>query len=257
MAEADSNLSSLNLTEKKKKKKKTTLVMDKNDKSEKPPTKELGELNLGKKKKSKSKDDKKKDGSKKERSEKSKKVRNLKQFIDLNDEETAKFEYDTMLDRVFDSMIKRGIGLGMREQTKFRVDPVKISKMGTKRIVYSNFKTHCENFNRKEAHLKDYILIELGTTGNLGDSGLVIKGKFNPTQMQNILTKYIKDYVLCKTCKSNNTTLEKNERLTFLICNDCMSRSTVLQQKSGFSAIVGKRKKLKEKAALDPGHKAK
>lgn len=49
----------------------------------------------------------------------------------------------------------------------------------------------------------------------------------------------------CKTCKSPDTELSKGEnRLYFLTCNSCGSRRSVTAIKTGFSAQIGKRKKM-------------
>ncbi len=53
------------------------------------------------------------------------------------------------------------------------------------------------------------------------------------------------EYVTCKTCKSPDTELNKGEnRLYFVTCNNCGSRRSVTAIKTGFSAQVGKRKKM-------------
>ena len=118
--------------------------------------------------------------------------------------------------------------------------------MGTKKTVYENFGQTCADLNRDPKHVLNYILVEIGTTGNITDKGgFVIRGKFTSAQMEKILKPYIKEYVLCKTCKRANTTLSKTDRLTFMDCQDCSSRTTVAVTKKGFEALTGKRKKIK------------
>ena len=60
------------------------------------------------------------------------------------------------------------------------------------------------------------------------------------------LTQPLVEYVTCKTCKSPDTELSKGEnRLYFLTCNSCGSRRSVTAIKTGFSAQVGKRRKMR------------
>jgi len=74
---------------------------------------------------------------------------------------------------------------------------------------------------------------------------LVIKGRFQQKQIENVLRRYIVEYVTCKTCRSPNTKLEKGEnRLYFVECLNCGSRRSVTAIKSGFTAQVGKRKRM-------------
>jgi hypothetical protein len=51
------------------------------------------------------------------------------------------------------------------------------------------------------------------------------------------------EYVACRTCKSPDTLLKKENRLYFLCCNACGSTRSVAPIKKGFEAQVGKRKK--------------
>jgi translation initiation factor 2 subunit 2 len=53
------------------------------------------------------------------------------------------------------------------------------------------------------------------------------------------------EYVTCKTCKSHDTLLTKENRIFFMSCESCGSRRSVNPIKSGFQAQVGKRSKNK------------
>jgi len=50
------------------------------------------------------------------------------------------------------------------------------------------------------------------------------------------------EYVTCKTCKSPDTLLTKENRIFFMSCESCGSRRSVNAIKSGFQAQVGRRK---------------
>ncbi|UKZ83353.1 hypothetical protein TrVFT333_011161 [Trichoderma virens FT-333] len=99
---------------------------------------------------------------------------------------------------------------------------------------------------RTEEHLTAYLFAELGTNGSVdGNRRLVIKGRFQQKQIENVVRKYIIEYVTCKTCRSPDTELNKGEnRLYFITCNNCGSRRSVTAIKTGFSAQIGKRKKM-------------
>lgn len=161
-------------------------------------------------------------------------------------EDKADFGYESLLDRVFKSMAQRGIGKGDKETQRYVVKPPKMSRMGTKRTVYENFGETCADLSRDQKHVMNYILAELGATGNITEKGtLIIRGKFTSGMMEKILKPYIKEYVLCKTCKRPNTVLTKTDRLTFMECQDCSSKTTVTVTKKGFEALTGKRKRIK------------
>merc|ERR1712227_455420 len=79
-------------------------------------------------------------------------------------------------------------------------------------------------------HLIQFLFAELGTSGSIdGEKRLVLKGKFQPKQMESVLRRYILEYVTCKTCKSMNTELKRESanRLHFLSCKACGSTRSV------------------------------
>jgi len=97
-------------------------------------------------------------------------------------------------------------------------------------IIYLLFSLH-----RQPKHLLDFLLAELGTSGSVdGNSQLIIKGRFQQKQIENVLRRYIKEYVTCHTCRSPETILQKDTRLFFLQCETCGSRCSVASIKSGF-----------------------
>ena len=89
--------------------------------------------------------------------------------------------------------------------------------------------------HRQPKHLLDFLLAELGTSGSVdGNNQLIIKGRFQQKQIENVLRRYIKEYVTCHTCRSPDTILQKDTRLFFLQCETCGSRCSVASIKSGF-----------------------
>ncbi len=59
---------------------------------------------------------------------------------------------------------------------------------------------------------------------------------------------FVEEYVICKTCRSPDTLLQKEERLSVLLCGNCRSRYFVSGIKTGFQAQVGKRAATRAKA---------
>lgn len=93
----------------------------------------------------------------------------------------------------------------------------------------------CRRLHRLPKHLLDFLLAELGTSGSVdGNNQLIIKGRFQQKQIENVLKRYIKEYVTCHTCRSPETILQKDTRLFFLQCETCGSRCSVASIKSGF-----------------------
>ncbi|KAM6501227.1 translation initiation factor [Amanita muscaria] len=129
---------------------------------------------------------------------------------------------------------------------RYTIAPPSIHREGNKKTIFANISDICKRMHRQPEHVIQYLFSEMGTTGSVdGSSRLVIKGRFQQKQVENVLRRYIVEYVTCKTCKSPDTLLSKENRIFFIACESCGSRRSVNTIKSGFQAQVGKRSKNK------------
>ncbi|KAL2758674.1 hypothetical protein ACRALDRAFT_1061817 [Sodiomyces alcalophilus JCM 7366] len=161
-------------------------------------------------------------------------------------DETRPLSYTLLLDRFFHELAQRNPDHALSGSKSYKIPPPQCMREGNKKTIFANLAEIAKRMKRTEEHLTQYCLSELGTSGSTdGSRRLVIKGRFQQKQIENVLRKYIIEYVTCKTCKSPNTELNKGEnRLYFVNCNACGSRRTVTAIKTGFSAQIGKRKKM-------------
>lgn len=122
--------------------------------------------------------------------------------------------------------------------------PPQIAREGSKKTVFMNFGDICKSIHRQQDHLLAYMSAELGTTGNLQDGGrLVIKGRFTSDGIENVLRRYMREYVMCSSCRSPDTVLmrDANTRLYFLQCESCGATRSVAPIRQGFMAQIGRR----------------
>ncbi|CAF0763592.1 unnamed protein product [Rotaria sordida] len=161
----------------------------------------------------------------------------------------GEYTYEDLLSRVFTIIREKNPNVIDGEKIKLTLKPPQVARIGTKRTSFSNFGEICKSLKRQEKHLHQYLLAELGTNGSIdANNALIIKGRFQQKQIENVLRSYIKEYVICKTCRSPDTSLQKEERLSVLLCNNCRSRYFVSGIKTGFQAQVGKRAATRAKA---------
>lgn len=164
-----------------------------------------------------------------------------------NDQSAIGLSYPDLLSRFFDILKKNNPELaGDRSGPKFRIPPPIVQREGSKKTLFANVQEISTVLQRSPEHLIQYLFAELGTTGSIdGEKRLILKGKFQPKQMESVLRRYIIEYVTCKTCKSMNTELKRESanRLHFLSCKACGSTRSVSSIKTGFQAQIGKRKK--------------
>ncbi|PSN51019.1 Eukaryotic translation initiation factor 2 subunit 2 [Blattella germanica] len=160
------------------------------------------------------------------------------------------YTYDELLTRVFDIMRDKNPDMVAGKKQKFVMRPPQVVRIGTKKTSFANFTEICKTLHRQPKHLLDFLLAELGTSGSVdGNNQLIIKGRFQQKQIENVLRRYIKEYVTCHTCRSPDTILQKDTRLFFLQCETCGSRCSVASIKSGFQAVTGKRAAIRAKTA--------
>jgi len=234
----------------KKKKKKSRETMDMEDLEDAlPDDEEEEDLDLdtnfgGKKKKKKKKDrggdvdaDEMNDGENKEN-----------ESSDPWAQDDRDYTYDELLQRVFGIMRDKNPEMVAGEKKKFVMRPPQVVRVGTKKTAFVNFTEISKMLHRQPKHLLAFLSAELGTVGAVdGSNQLIMKGRFQQKHIENVLRRYIKEYVTCHTCRSPDTILNKETRLFFLQCMTCHSRCSVQTIKTGFQAVTGKRSVMRAK----------
>ena len=183
-------------------------------------------------------------------------------------DEEKPIKYDKLLERFFAHLHSAHPDLLSSGSKSYVIPPPQCLREGNKKTIFANIPDICKRMKRSEEHVMQFIFAELGTSGSVdGSRRLVIKGRFQQKQIENVLRRYIGvfpppprsssmymrtpdtdtnqgEYVTCKTCRSPDTELSKGEnRLYFVTCNSCGSRRSVTAIKTGYSAQVGKRKR--------------
>lgn len=151
------------------------------------------------------------------------------------------YTYRELLSRVFGILRTNNPDLA-GEKRKFTIVPPQVVREGSKKTAFSNIADLARRMRRPLEHLTAFILTELGTIGSSdGSQRLIIKGRFQQLQIENVLRRYIVEYVTCKTCRSPDTILTKENRLFFMQCESCGSSRSVTAIKSGFKAQTERR----------------
>merc|ERR1739836_315815 len=153
------------------------------------------------------------------------------------------YSYDELLQRVFGIMRDRNPDMVAGEKRKFVMRPPQVVKVGTKKTAFVNFTEIAKMLHRQPKHLLSFLTAELGTPGAAidGNDQLILKGRFQQKHIENVLRRYIKEFVTCHTCRSPDTILNKETRVWFLQCMTCQSKCSVQTIKTGFQAVTGKR----------------
>jgi translation initiation factor 2 subunit 2 len=94
-----------------------------------------------------------------------------------------------------------------------------------KKTYITNFEEFCNSINRDKNIVKMYIDKETNIQSSfIGDfNQLKIDSLLRQPHLKNIITIFIKLYILCQECKSSNTNIIKKNRSSFTYCNMCKS----------------------------------
>ena len=135
---------------------------------------------------------------------------------------TQSISYPLLLTRFFTILQNNHPDL-LSSTKRNKIPPPQCLREGNKKTIFANIAEICKRMNRSDEHVTQFLFAELGTNGSVdGSRRLVIKGRFQQKQIENVLRRYIVDYVTCKTCRSPSTELSKGEnRLSFVTCNSC------------------------------------
>lgn len=153
--------------------------------------------------------------------------------------------YSLLVSRFFSLIQSHHPDLLSSGAKSYKIPPPQCLREGNRRTIFANIADICKRMKRSDDHVMQFLFAELGTSGSVdGSRRLVIKGRFQQKQIENVLRRYIVEYVTCKTCRSPDTELNKGEnRLYFVTCNSCGSRRSVAAIKTGFRGQVGRRRR--------------
>lgn len=151
------------------------------------------------------------------------------------------YTYKELLGRLFAQYRIMNPDADSGEKRKYTIVPPNVQREGSKKTCFANVADISKRMHRTPEHVIQFMYAELGTSGSIDGAGrLILKGRYQQKQIETVLRRYINEYVTCKTCKSPDTTLTKENRLFFLDCEQCSSRRSVAAIKTGFSAQIGK-----------------
>ena len=137
----------------------------------------------------------------------------------------TKAEYEKLLKKIQDKVSQTKIG----STSRFELPKVDIMWQGN-RTFFRNFSEFPKILRRDPEKLLQYLAKEFATPAQFGGDKAVFVGKKDPHEFSALLNRYLKEYVECPTCKSPDTRVEKENRVTLLKCEACGARSPLKGQ---------------------------
>lgn len=134
----------------------------------------------------------------------------------------AKGEYEKLLKKIQDKISENKKDIGSR----FELPQVDIMWQGN-RTFFRNFADFPKLLRRDPEKVLQYLSKEFASPVQVAGDKAVFVGKKDPHDFTMLLTRYVKEYLECPTCKSPDTRVEKSNRLTFLVCEACGAKSSL------------------------------
>jgi len=92
----------------------------------------------------------------------------------------------------------------------------------------NNFNDVCISIDRKPETVSAYIAKELKMNTSITANGmLIIHGTYKKKIVDDLVIKYITDFVQCPLCKACTSTINKVDRINFLECKKCHAKTAV------------------------------
>lgn len=107
-------------------------------------------------------------------------------------DETKPISYDLLLTRFFSQLAQKNPDHASSGSRNYKIPPPQCLREGNKKTIFANIQEITRRMKRSEEHVTAYLFAELGTNGSVdGSRRLVIKGRFQQKQIENVLRKYI------------------------------------------------------------------
>jgi translation initiation factor 2 subunit 2 len=99
--------------------------------------------------------------------------------------------------------------------------------VGRTKTYLRNFSEFPKILRRDPDKVLQYLSKEFAVPAErLGDKAMFV-GRRAPDDFTRLFQIYVKDYLECPTCKSPDTKIVKENRISFLICEACGAKSTL------------------------------
>lgn len=105
---------------------------------------------------------------------------------------TQPIGYTLLLSRFFSILQDHHPDILSSGSKSYKIPPPQCLREGNKKTIFANIADICKRMKRTDEHVMQFLFAELGTNGSVdGSRRLVIKGRFQQKQIENVLRRYI------------------------------------------------------------------
>jgi translation initiation factor 2 subunit 2 len=130
-------------------------------------------------------------------------------------------DYEKMLSEAYEKIkpVESHIG-------RFEVPKVEGHIEGTKTII-TNFRAIANYIRREPEHFLKFLLNELASPGVIKGDRLILTRKISSSLINEKISLYVQNYVICKECKKPDTEILKEDRINFIHCLACGAKKPI------------------------------
>lgn len=100
--------------------------------------------------------------------------------------------YNLLVTRFFTLIHSHHPDILLSGSKSYKIPPPQCLREGNRRTIFANITDICKRMKRSEDHVMQFLFAELVTNGSVdGSRRLVIKGRFQQKQIENVLRRYI------------------------------------------------------------------
>lgn len=116
---------------------------------------------------------------------------------------TQVIPYSLLVSRFFSLIQSHHPDLLSSGSKSYKIPPPQCLREGNRRTIFANIADICKRMKRSDDHVMQFLFAELGTSGSVdGSRRLVIKGRFQQKQIENVLRRYIGMFCLTSICRN-------------------------------------------------------
>ena len=128
------------------------------------------------------------------------------------------YDYEQLIDRAIKQLPET-----VKTEGRFAIPEMKVFYEGN-RTILRNWKELEDTLRRDGSHIMKYVTRELATAGTITGMRAILQGKFPTAQIDRVIERYVKEYVICPACKRPDTEFVKKDKLVFMVCHACGAR---------------------------------
>lgn len=96
-----------------------------------------------------------------------------------------------------------------------------------RQTVIKNFSDIAKTLRRDGKHIAKFLFKELAVPGSIRGNELYLQGRISQNLIDQRISEYVKEFVICNECGKPDTALQKIDRIETLKCEACGARRSV------------------------------